>query len=149
MTNATPSLIATKYDLTISQGIFDHVYTEIVKQGRGSLDPEAGCAYRAPGGLKCAVGVLIPDAYYTYKAEVDGGVESASWKDHAALASIDRRVPRTTSVRNLLADMQEAHDNAAVAARDHGAPFVSNFAAYMARTAKNRRLSPAVLAGAA
>lgn len=46
------------------QAIFDTVCDHLAKQKRMAQDNFGGCQYRAPGGLKCAVGALIPDHLY-------------------------------------------------------------------------------------
>lgn len=53
------------------QKIFDTVATHLFTQGERSYDrsdPEV-CLYRGPNGLKCAVGVLIPDELYDPEME--------------------------------------------------------------------------------
>lgn len=52
-----------------AQQIFDIVVQHLRKQGERSLSKKGGCAYRGANGLKCAVGVLIPD--YKYKASLE------------------------------------------------------------------------------
>lgn len=54
--------------------IFTTVRDHLLKQGRRSeiVNPETGgaeCRYRAPDGLKCALGCLIPDELYTPEIE--------------------------------------------------------------------------------
>ena len=58
------------------QEIFDRVAQHLVTQGMRSMtmNPEnsdlpAICSYKNPDGLKCAVGVLIPDAVYAPEME--------------------------------------------------------------------------------
>ena len=47
------------------QEIFDTVATHLFRQGhRALLGDGISCAYRAPNGDMCAVGVLIPDELY-------------------------------------------------------------------------------------
>lgn len=44
---------------------FDHVVSNLIRQGKQSIDGDNGCAYRTEDGRKCAIGHLIPDeAYY-------------------------------------------------------------------------------------
>lgn len=45
------------------QQIFDRVATHLVRQREKSIR-QGICQYRGDGGLKCAVGVLIPDYRY-------------------------------------------------------------------------------------
>jgi hypothetical protein len=51
------------------QEIFNKVSAHLLRQGEGSLLPDGGCAYRGEHGLKCAIGVLIPDELYTPEIE--------------------------------------------------------------------------------
>lgn len=43
------------------QEIFDKAATHLLAQGAKSLDDDGNCMYRGAGGLRCAVGCLIPD----------------------------------------------------------------------------------------
>lgn len=49
------------------QEMFDIFVPAIIKQGRKSMRNTVStwCAYRSHDGLKCAVGMLIPDELYT------------------------------------------------------------------------------------
>lgn len=52
------------------QEIFTKVKNHLLTQMEKSWNKVvAGCAYRAPNGLMCAVGCLIPDELYTPKME--------------------------------------------------------------------------------
>ena len=57
------------------QQAFDIAAKHLLAQGKKSyLDPVTPfgyppCAYRGEGGLKCAIGALIPDDQYSYKME--------------------------------------------------------------------------------
>ena len=46
------------------QETFDLVVNGLREQGRKSLGPDGDCAYRSCDGLKCAVGMIIPDELY-------------------------------------------------------------------------------------
>lgn len=46
------------------QEIFDTVSAHLLKQGCKSLFQGVSCQYRNTEGLKCAVGILIPDERY-------------------------------------------------------------------------------------
>lgn len=50
------------------QEIFDKVAKHLLTQKAVSKDEE-GCVYRGENGLKCAIGVLIPDDVYTSSLE--------------------------------------------------------------------------------
>lgn len=52
------------------QKAFDIVAKHLFEQGQPSIDTSgATCMYRAPGGFKCAIGVLIPDDEYRSEFE--------------------------------------------------------------------------------
>ena len=52
-----------------TQQAFDIMVEHLRQQGRPSRDEVDGCQYRGPGGLKCAVGALIPDELYNKTLE--------------------------------------------------------------------------------
>ncbi len=57
------------------QATFDLVLRKIRKQGKPSViivDGLSYCQYRGPDGLKCAAGMLIPDADYSPSFESKG-----------------------------------------------------------------------------
>lgn len=45
------------------QKVFDKALAHLRKQGKRSMS-FAGCAYRGPDGLKCAIGIFIADRKY-------------------------------------------------------------------------------------
>ncbi len=52
------------------QEIFNLVARHLFQQGKRSLDRTGqSCRYRSAGGLKCAVGILIPDVMYRHSME--------------------------------------------------------------------------------
>jgi hypothetical protein len=89
------------------QTIFNQVYNGLKAQGfeksmQDTAD-DALCAYRGVGGLKCAVGQIIPDEKYQSVFE--------DWtlsKILKTVFSFDFDVRHS----RLLADLQEAHDGA-------------------------------------
>jgi len=46
------------------QKLFDDIVTFQRKQGEKCSGANDGCFYRGPGGLRCAVGCVIPDKLY-------------------------------------------------------------------------------------
>lgn len=52
------------------QRAFNKVYKHLMKQNR-RCENIFGCLYRGPGGMKCAIGVLIPDSLYNPSFEGD------------------------------------------------------------------------------
>lgn len=88
-----------------AQEIFDTVATHLFKQGWRAVrgQAEGVCAYRGVGGLKCAVGVLIPDQLYTEMMEgltVSGLLDEAEWELPEWMADN----------QSLLMVLQDAHD---------------------------------------
>jgi hypothetical protein len=47
-----------------AQELFDTVVAHLLKQNKKSLGTDGFCKYRGDIGLKCAIGVLIPDDKY-------------------------------------------------------------------------------------
>jgi len=47
-----------------AQELFDTVAAHLITQGKQSLGTDVFCKYRGDGGLKCAIGCLIPDDKY-------------------------------------------------------------------------------------
>jgi hypothetical protein len=84
-----------------AQKIFNTVATHLFRQGhRAMLDDGVSCAYRAPNGDMCAVGVLIPDELY-----------DRSW-ERTTIFAIKSFLPQwATDNELLLADLQRCHDN--------------------------------------
>ena len=92
---------------------FDYAVRQIVKQGRPAYWPKKGCAYRMKKGdttLKCAVGWLIPDAYFKKRPEhvFDKVVKELD----PSVYSYPRMKPFARN-RNILESLQYAHDDAA------------------------------------
>jgi len=84
------------------QEVFNKVYTHLLKQMRRSI--EGGrCHYRGPNGLKCAVGVLIPDNRYSPKME--------GKHLHGIFEEISDLFESETHMVALLARLQEIHDS--------------------------------------
>jgi hypothetical protein len=53
------------------QEVFDTVARHLHKQGVASVDLDETCLYRGPDGLRCAIGVLIPDSVYRSDMEYE------------------------------------------------------------------------------
>jgi hypothetical protein len=88
------------------QSVFDTVVAHLRKQGKQSLSwprkARAGrCCYRGPRGLRCAIGVLIPDEFYDKKFE---------GKTVSQLHCGERLGLPTDNIA-LLTCLQEAHDS--------------------------------------
>lgn len=55
--------------MTSKQEIFDIVSTHLLSQNKKSVNSARCCRYRGLNGLKCAVGILIPDEEYEERFE--------------------------------------------------------------------------------
>jgi hypothetical protein len=105
---------------------FDYAVRQVIKQGCPSYRPKKGCAYRMEKGdttLKCAVGWLIPDAYFKKRPEhvFDKAVKDLS----PSVYSYNRMKPFAHN-RNILESLQYAHDDA-VEEAGPGPAFVAAF----------------------
>lgn len=112
------------YPPSSAQEIFDivarHLLTQRERSFVGYIGPEPRCAYRGPKGLKCAVGILIPDELYR-----------ESFEDLRCTMLPDRE-PKLAWMEphmDLLNDLQHLHDRnyagswhqrLGVVAQDHG-----------------------------
>jgi hypothetical protein len=92
------------HKLPSAQEVFDIVVNHLFTQGRPAYDVAQGCMYRAPDGLRCAVGVLIPDDLYDPEFETNSSDKVihdlfksglADWREH----------------EKLLLALQDTHDN--------------------------------------
>src|SRR5579862_8760887 len=86
-----------------AQEIFDAVAKHLARQGHRCVNERGSCVYRGPLGDACAVGHLIPDEEYDSTIE-DRTVFSIA--EDMAFDWMERLKPN----RNLLADLQDAHD---------------------------------------
>lgn len=88
-----------------NQEAFDTMVRHLRKQGRKSEnDQKDYCLYRGPEGLKCAVGVLIPDSEYQKKWD-EAGIRVNELGHCQSLNGLDL---------TMLEKMQFAHDCASV-----------------------------------
>jgi hypothetical protein len=83
-----------------SQELFDTVVAHLRQQNAKSLKCGA-CAYRGDNGMKCAAGILIPDAEYNPTME--------GW-NVSINSSIDRLIGEDYVSRNVLLQLQQTHD---------------------------------------
>lgn len=83
------------------QELFDKVARHLLTQGRKSVDGNGSlCRYRGCGGLKCAIGVLIPDELYS--PELEG---NPAWS-----TAVCRAAGLYEGVRHLAQCLQDVHD---------------------------------------
>lgn len=87
----------TLHKLPSSQEIFDLVVEHLFTQGRPAYDGNRGCMYRTYDGLRCAVGVLIPDDLYDPAFEMSKAdtiiqelfdADLADWREHKDLLNV-------------------------------------------------------------
>jgi len=86
------------------QNIFNISASGLLKQGKASKD-SSSCMYRGPNGLKCAIGMLIPDKLYKPRFE---GYDASGFGVRKAL--VKAGVPNTVAFVNFLACLQKVHD---------------------------------------
>lgn len=138
-----------------NQEIFDRVARHLLTQNAKAIAPDGACSYRAPGGLMCAVGCLIPDSYYDPKLEHNsiGSLESslASFKKDSKYAtSGQKRIGELwDNIRTslgldeegvkLLSSLQAIHDNGGMGYE------VSSWPARLRVCAKDYKLSTHVV----
>jgi hypothetical protein len=108
------------------QAVYDKVVTHLIRQGRPSLelpddgrfDEEAGCLYRSPDGLACAIGCLISDDDYVDDIEHQSAESLLSPKVFSPKAVRDLTLfpesIRTGPTAEMIKDLQVIHDNAAL-----------------------------------
>lgn len=85
-----------------NQEIFDLAAPGLLKQGKRSLNPDGDCAYRGQDGLKCAIGLLIPDDLY--QPGFEGAAAFALPTDAMTACGLWRH-------SDILAALQHLHDN--------------------------------------
>lgn len=116
--------------MSSKQEIYDKVKAHLLTQNAKSYDVENNmCMYRHPDGLKCAIGVLIPDDAYTPDMEGHTVAAMALYDD---LWDMFPSFLRETFISSLLSDLQLVHD-----AND-----VDQWPAALARVAKAHNLNP-------
>lgn len=86
------------------QETFDTVAKHLLTQGERS-ESSFGCAYRGDGGLKCAVGVLIPEE--RYYPDMEGASVSNTPFILNGVAKLMRRLGHDLA---LLGELQRVHD---------------------------------------
>ena len=87
--------------------VFNKVSEHLLAQNEQSLDASGGCVYRNEVGLKCAIGCLIKDEFYSESWEyfmvgMKGPVANALEKSGVLL---------TSEILDLLSRLQKLHDH--------------------------------------
>jgi hypothetical protein len=93
---------------------FEVVKTHLLSQGARSTHPETiACAYRGEGGLKCAIGILIPDDKYNPEwDELIIAIGTDNYRYHVEdLLNVIREAGYTRD-EDFLAKLQSIHDTA-------------------------------------
>lgn len=90
-----------------AQGIFNHVYRFMLKQGRRSAVTSYGdgnkCFYRSPDGACCAAGCLLTDG----EAQ---GLDDLEWTSWLGLVNARVAPRRFAAYQELIFELQRAHD---------------------------------------
>lgn len=103
------------------QGLFNTVKVHLLSQKEKSLKPafpgDTACRYRGDGGLKCAVGCLIKDEYYSESLEGIAVTVNSSigtqYKAYNVIKAIEDSLGYTLSKAELtlLSSLQDIHDD--------------------------------------
>lgn len=137
------------------QEIFDTVARHLFAQGEPAMDGNAACAYRAPKGLKCAVGALIADEHYSSNLDFPEAGHSITVVDKyrpvrialhksgvVTKSDIDHH-SRSSRIA-LLSDLQVLHDNCPTGERNMRF-LTPPLKSALKRIAAKHKLDPAVL----
>ena len=92
------------HKLPSAQEVFDIVVNHLFTQGRPAYDGVQGCMYRAPDGLRCAVGALIPDDLYDPAFETNRS-------DLVIQELFEEGLADWRDYKELFSTLQETHDN--------------------------------------
>ena len=87
------------------QDIFNIAANGLLKQGKQSASGDK-CLYRGPDGLKCAIGMLIPDELYE-----DAFEGNSASKPSVRKALVKAGVPNTVGYKDFLDNLQDVHDD--------------------------------------
>lgn len=120
-----------------AQELFDYITSKVLEQGRASIiegDGSFECVYRGDSGTKCAVGHVIPDAWYSKSLE---GLDI-----YGVLVDEERLKPSLAPHLDILKYLQCAHDDT-YPAKHQGAAFQDEFIRLAIRTAEIYNLNHA------
>lgn len=101
------------------QEIFETVAKHLFNQGEQALSPGSGyCRYKTPDGLKCAVGILIPDEQYDEVLEEKDVSHLIAFcqADNFKTAPVVRSFKRHAA---FLTDLQNVHDSSCAWESEH------------------------------
>ena len=93
--------------------VFNKVSEHLLTQKEQSLDTFGDCLYRSPAGLKCAVGCLIKDEFYSESLEHIYAVGSYTndWQKPIRKALELSGVPINNEIKDLVQKLQVVHDS--------------------------------------
>lgn len=133
-----------------AQAVFDKIALHLITQGRPSMElrddgkweDEAGCLYRDPNGLACAVGCLISDDDYVEGLEHQSAeallAPSIFVSESIRELRLFPKPLRTGPIAEMIKDLQVVHDNAAL--RADGSFVIDKLRAHLRRTADRYEL---------
>lgn len=90
------------------QEIFNQVWRHLMRQGRAAIEVDGTCRYRGPDNTSCAIGCLIPDAFYTPALEGYSALSQVVI-DVLVAAGVLQHADQPGFI-SLLNRLQEAHD---------------------------------------
>ncbi len=103
------------------QQIFDKVVTHLFKQKIPSIGSCGECSYRGNNGLKCALGIFIPDEIYNNNMEGDISslkdfllkIKKRKYRGYSKTKRIlfDKLLDLLETNYDILQDLQYTHDN--------------------------------------
>ena len=93
--------------------IFNKVSEHLLTQNERSRDSWGDCLYRSPAGLKCAVGCLIEDEFYSEDLEhiYAVGRYTDEWQKPIRKALELSGVPINDEIKDLVQQLQVIHDS--------------------------------------
>ena len=93
--------------------VFNKVSEHLLTQNERSLDTFGDCLYRSPTGLKCAVGCLILDEFYSQDLEYIYAVGryTDDWQKPIRKALELSGVPINDEIKDLVQKLQVIHDS--------------------------------------
>ena len=93
--------------------VFNKVSEHLLTQNERSQDRFGDCLYRSPKGLKCALGCLIDDEFYSESLECLSVVDysSGEWVPPIRKALELSGVPINHEIKHLVRKLQIIHDS--------------------------------------
>jgi hypothetical protein len=95
------------------QEIHNKITKHLLAQNKRAYWRRNSCGYRSPDGLKCAIGCLIADEFYTPELE-QKSTNSKLVADALKKSGITPELLETDKARQYLRSAQHIHDSASV-----------------------------------